>query len=164
MFIKWSNSELECPPEYLTSKQNRPPGRAGEMYSRRIALPGHTVFPWHARLFGLKWLKREKQKNKKSSATWQTASKFEGTQLKTANVLKYLQTSGLVGNLLKDSLMNILASPVNLEKLIPLRDHRERGGGSREDKLPTTKEQAFNPPLFDLRTGFPLRSTVPSCV
>ena len=34
----------------------------------------------------------------------------------------------------------------------------------KRDELPTTKEQAVHPPLLDLRTGFPLRSTVPSCV
>lgn len=33
-----------------------------------------------------------------------------------------------------------------------------------EREIPTTKEQAFQPPLLDLRMGFPLRSTVPSCV
>ena len=36
----------------------------------------------------------------------------------------------------------------------------------REDteSLPTTNQQAFHPPLLDLRTGFPFRSTVPSWV
>ena len=33
-----------------------------------------------------------------------------------------------------------------------------------EREIPTTKEQAFQPPLLDLRMGFPLRSTVPSFV
>lgn len=36
--------------------------------------------------------------------------------------------------------------------------------GRETERLPTTKEQAFQPPLLDLRTGFPLRFTVPSCV
>lgn len=31
------------------------------------------------------------------------------------------------------------------------------------ERLPRSKEHAFQPPLLDLRTGFPLRSTVPSC-
>ena len=36
-------------------------------------------------------------------------------------------------------------------------NHKER-----RVALPTTKEHAFHPPLLDLSTGFPLRSTVPS--
>jgi len=38
-------------------------------------------------------------------------------------------------------------------------DERARGNG-----IPTKKEQAFQQPVLDLRIGFPLRSTVPSCV
>lgn len=34
----------------------------------------------------------------------------------------------------------------------------------KRESLPTTKEQAFQPPLLDLRIGFPLMFTVPSCV
>jgi len=35
---------------------------------------------------------------------------------------------------------------------------------ARGNDIPTKKEQAFQQPVFDLRIGFPLRSTVPSCV
>ena len=41
---------------------------------------------------------------------------------------------------------------------------RERERERCSNWLPTTKKQAVHPPLLDLRTGFPLRSTVPSCV
>lgn len=37
-----------------------------------------------------------------------------------------------------------------------------RREGGREKYIPTINQQAVHPPLFDLRTGFPLRSTVPS--
>lgn len=43
--------------------------------------------------------------------------------------------------------------------VIDLRDHREK-----ETRVPTINQQAVHPPLLDLRTGFPFRSTVPSFV